>query len=209
MTMVAYGCCVGSDEKFDRYVLPHALLHHDSIIYTCREQNSIALPYNSMLDDALDDDVDVLILQHDDLEIVDPDGEEKLVKALADPSVVLAGVAGGSAGGGLAWWNVDPIGRVRWNSGVIDFGKRAGDVEMLDGCLLALGRWVIENLRFAPRPGFHGYDADICMKARQAGRRVVAVDLEVYHHTALGFDNDASRDDWLDADREFRQRWGV
>ena len=203
---VAYGVCVGSGKKLERYVLPWAAL---SVIYTRRHQASIAIAYNCMLDDALDDGFDVLILQHDDLEITDPDGEEKLVKALADPSVALAGVAGGSVSGGLAWWNVDPVGRVRWDGGVLDFGKRSGEVEMLDGCLLAFGRWGIENLRFTPRLGFHGYDGDICMKAGQAGRRVVAVDLGVYHHTVLGFKTEASHLDWLDADREFRERWEI
>ena len=174
---VAYGVCVGSDEKFERHVLSHTAL---SVVYTRRHQTSIAAAYNGMLDDALADGFDVLILQHDDLEIVDlDDGEEKIVKALADPSVAVAGVAGGSVGGGLAWWNIDPVGRVRWNAGVLDFGKRTGDIEMLDGCLLAFGHWAIENLRFTPRLGFHGYDGDICMKAAQAGRRIVVVDVDV------------------------------
>jgi hypothetical protein len=207
MTSVAYGCCVGSDEKFYRYVNRGASAAR--CIYARRNQTSIATAYNSMLNRARDDGFDVLILQHDDLEIADPDGEEKLVEALRDPDVALAGVAGGSVRGGLAWWNADPVGRVRWDGGVIDFGMRSGDVEMLDGCLLAFSRWAIENLRFAPRPGFHGYDGDICMRATATGRRVVVADLDVFHHTALGFDDEASHLDWLDADREFRERWEI
>ncbi len=204
---VAYGCCVGSDGKLERYVMSRVA--ERSSVYTRRDQTSIAVAYNDMLDAARDDGFDVLILQHDDLEITDPAGEERLVEALRGPGVALAGVAGGSALGGLAWWNADPVGRVRWNGGVLDFGTRAGDVEMLDGCLLAFGRWAIENLRFAPRPGFHGYDADICMRATATGRRVVVADLDVFHHTALGFDDEASHLDWLDADREFRERWEI
>ncbi len=187
---VAYGVCVGSDEKFERYVLPHTTLN---VVYTRRHQASIAIAYNCMLNDALDDGFDVLILQHDDLEITDPDGEEKLVEILRGPGgVAVAGVAGGSVAGGIAWWNIEPVGRVRWDGGLLDFG-----------------RWGIENLRFTPRLGFHGYDADICMKAGLAGRRVVAIDIDVYHHTRLGFKTEASHLDWLDADQRFRERWGI
>ena len=156
------------------------------------------------------DGVDTLILQHDDLEITDPNGEGKLVEAVCDSTVALAGVAGGrSHRAGLAWWNADPIGHVRWDAGMIDFGPHLGEVELLDGCILAFSRWAIENLRFSPREGFHGYDCDISSKARAAGKRVVVVDMDVHHHTTLGFKRQSSYLDWVDADREFRERWNV
>ena len=50
----------------------------------------------------------------------------------------------------------------------------SGEVDMVDGYLLILSRWAINELRFDERdvgPGFHGYDADICFQARGGAAR--------------------------------------
>ena len=82
-------------------------------------------------------------------------------------------------------------------------------MDLLEGALIALSPWAVANMAFATRPGFHGYDGDISMQARRAGKRVVVLDIDAHHHTTLGFDDQASHLDWLDADREFRQRWSL
>lgn len=205
---VAYGVCVSSWEKFAANVAPHTT---GRLVYAAYGQTSIAEAYEEILRTVESrPEVDALILQHDDLEIVDPDGESKLLAALAQPDVALAGVAGGGIGGGLAWWTDNPVGRVPYDGGVVDFGSRSGDVRLLDGCLLALPAETIRRLRVSRRPGFHGYDGDISMRAGARGRRrVVVVDVDVRHHTALGFDDLASEADWIDADRQFRERWAI
>lgn len=209
MPSVAYGCCVGSWEKFGANVVPRAVA--GAPVLGLSGQTSIADAYNVILGAYAYVGLDMLILQHDDLEIIDADAIAKLAKTFAeDPDIALIGVAGGSVRGGLGWWAQDPIGRVQAETTLVDFGARSGEVEMLDGCLLVFSPWALRYLRFTSRPGFHGYDADIATTARRRhNKRVMVLDVEVHHHTALGFDDEASQTDWLATDAWFRRKWGI
>lgn len=202
---VAYGVCVGSWDKFNRYVLPHTA---DRPVMALSGQTCIGAAYNLILAAyEMACDLDMLILQHDDLEIVDPDAESKFAAALAEPGVLLAGVAGGSARGGLAWWNHDPVGHQRTDAMNIDFGSRTGDVDLLEGSLLVFSRVAIELLRFdLSFTGFHGYD-DIGMQASRGEGRAVVVDVDTHHHNPMGFKSGQSHAEWLEADQLFRHKW--
>lgn len=204
---VAYGCCVGSWDKFQRYVAPRS---EEGPVLGLSGQTSIAAAYNVILDSFEDLGCDVVVLQHDDLEITDLGFEEKITELIRDqPDVGLIGVAGGSARGGLGWWNHDPIGHQMTDGiGMIDFGQRAGNVDLIEGSLLVFTHWAMRELRFEPRAGFHGYD-EIAKQAAKKGMRVAVADLDTHHHTALGFDDERSHEDWLDADRQFRQKWRI
>jgi len=207
MPSVAYGCCVGSWDRFNRYVLPPA---GDAPVLGLSGQTSIADAYNVMLRWAYAENIEMLILQHDDLEILDPDHVAKFAAVFAaDEYAMLAGVAGGGARGGLAWWNRDPVGHQRTDAMEIDFGPRAGVVDLLEGSILAFSRGGIERLGFESRPGFHGYDEIAMAATRQPGWCAVVVDVDTHHHTALGFDNEASHQDWLAADQWFRRKWSI
>lgn len=198
--MVTYGVCVGSWRKLTAYVTPRVGARPLMALWG---QTSIAEAYNKILAAT----TGPLILQHDDLEITDPDGEAKLLDALTG-DVALAGVAGGG-GAGLAWWNQHPVGHQRTDAMDIDFGARAGEVELLEGSVLALSAWAVENLRFDARfPGFHGYD-EIAAQARHAGRRVVVVDVDTHHHTPMGFRSQASHAQWVACDQLYRDKWGL
>lgn len=204
---VSYGCCVGSWDKFQANVAPRT---QDREVATLSGQTSIAVAYNRILA-AYTLPVwkfpGVLVLQHDDLEITDPDAEDKILAGFEDPTVALVGVAGGSARGGLAWWNHDPIGHQLTDSMNIDFGTRTGYVDSLEGSLLAFSPWAIQWLRFDVQyPGFHGYD-EISMQVKQKGKRCLVVDVDTYHHTQVGFKSRDSEDEWLQADKRFREKW--
>lgn len=204
---VAYGCCVGSWDRFQRYVAPRS---EEGPLLGLSGQTSIVSAYNVILDAHQEQGADLVVLMHDDLEITDLGFEEKITELLrSQPDIGLIGVAGGSARGGLAWWNHDPVGHQMTDGiGMIDFGQREGNVDLLEGSLLVFTRWAIRELRFEPRAGFHGYD-EIAMQAAKKGMRVVVANLDTHHHTQLGFDNEQSHDDWLTADRWFRQKWGI
>lgn len=208
MSDLAYGVCVGSWDRFNRYVVPRT---EGREVIGISGQTSIAVAYNRILESLTDHEPhEAVILQHDDLEILDPDiAEEIICEALAEPDVALVGVAGGDARSGLAWWNIDPIGHQLTDSMMIDFGKRTGDVTLLEGSLLALSWWGQENLRFDEDiPGFHGYD-EIAMQVIDKGKRVVVVDIDTHHHTTLGFDSLDSHAEWHRADEYFRRKWGL
>jgi hypothetical protein len=205
--VVAYGCCVGSWDRFQANVVPHT---QDQEVVALYGQTSIAVAYNKILDTFMKPTRSLpgaLVLQHDDLEITDFDAEKKILEAFHDPTVALVGVAGGSAAQGLAWWNCDPIGHQLTDSMNIDFGPRSGYVDSLEGSILAFSPWAIQWLRFdITYPGFHGYD-EISMIARFKGKRSLVIDLDTYHHTKVGFDSVASQDEWLRADKKFREKW--
>lgn len=172
------------------------------------EQTSIAQAYNAILDAHRRHPPEALVLLHDDLEIIDPDAEKKFLEALELPDVALVGVAGGYGVGSLAWWNANTVGHQLIDSGMLDFGRRTGYVDLLEGSILVFSPWAIENLRFDTRyDGFHGYDS-VAMLANWYGKKVVVVDVDTHHHVQLGFKSEDSAQAWAHADQRFRKEWG-
>lgn len=209
MSPLAYGVCVGSWDKFNRYVAPRT---SNRQLIGISGQHSIAVAYNKILEMFRNWDWPMagLVLQHDDLEILDLDkAEATILEAFQDEDVALVGVAGGDARTGLAWWNIDPIGHQLTDSMNIDFGRRSGDVALLEGSLLAFSPWAIRTLVFDEEyPGFHGYD-EIAMQAQDKGKRVVVKDIDTHHHSMVGFDSLDSHAQWHQADQRFRKKWGL
>lgn len=199
--VVEYGCVVGSWDKFHTYVAPRTAGRR---VHTRFGATSICAAYNSILDSC--GDVDALILLHDDLELTDPDAEQKLLAAFTD-DVALVGVCGGKGDRTLAWWESDRVGHQLTDSGLLDFGPRSGDVAFIEGSIMAFTPWAVENLRFDTRyPGFLGYD-DICLTAREMGKRVVVVDVDTHHHSTVGLKSPEVAAAWTVAETIFQEKW--
>lgn len=204
---IAYGCCVGSWDKFHQYVVPSVPKGRPIIALSGRD--SITAAYNDIMDTAAGRGAEVLVLVHDDLEITDPQVEEKLLIAFnmryeGIGSVGLVGVAGGSARNGLAWWSADPVGHQMIDTGMIDFGQRHGVVDSVEGSFMAFSAWAMDNVRFNESfEGFHGYD-HIGKSIYHSGRIAVVADIDTHHHTTAGFKSPESEQAWIDADRKFR-----
>src|SRR5262245_9099509 len=126
---VVYGCCVGSFEKLDRYVRPY--LQNRRLVATSGH-TSIAVAYNTIFDAYAPREFDALVMVHDDLEMIDPDTEKKVLDALADPDIWVVGVAGSRTARSLAWWETNTLGHQLIDSGLIDFGERSGDAALLE-----------------------------------------------------------------------------
>jgi GT2 family glycosyltransferase len=61
-----------------------------------------------------------------------------------------------------------------------------GEVDSIDGIVIVLSPWAVRELRFDESLGsLHGYDFDICMQARAAGKKVVTADFRAIHHHSL------------------------
>lgn len=187
--MIVYGCCTNNWTKFATHVAPRTA---DRRVIATSGHSGIVGAYNMLLDAAgRYDDLEALILLHDDLELVDPDAERKLVEPLEDPSVALVGVAGGG-GDSIYWWNHSPVGHQRTDVRLIDFGPRAGDVTLIEGSCMVLSPWLVQTLRFDERfVGFHGYD-EIGRQVIAAGKRVVVVDVDTHHHNPEGYASEES-----------------
>lgn len=204
--MIMHGVCVGSWGKFQANVVPRLA----GPVIALGNQTSIARAYNQILDAAKYAIPDILVLQHDDLEITDPGWIAKLEAVFAEENVGIVGIAGARNVHGLAWWHYKTVGHQQTDGlGFFDFGERSGDVEALEGSFLAVGPWFIQNIRFDERyPGFHGYDS-VASDVYMLGKRVVVADIDTWHHTPGGFRTIASQDDWNRSSDIYDERWGI
>ena len=166
--------------------------------------------------------LDALVLVHQDTEIADSGFADAVRAALRDPDVAIVGCAGAVGVRSIAWWQ----GEVTWASmthryeeyGGGEFpaptwdpdrvpnGAAPGEVDSVDGLVLVLSPWAVRNLRFDESLGtLHGYDFDICMQARVAGRKVVTADFRAIHHHSLELVNDPEA--WTEAYTRLARKW--
>jgi hypothetical protein len=225
--MIGFACAIASEEKFSRFALPGIELAKDpeAPLIEMRGKSCIFDAYNEILDIAVADPrLDALAILHEDTEIRDEHFEERVRWALRDPDVAIVGTIGSVGIQGIDWW-VHDYGVGSSVLEPIDAGElyetpllrgsemsgsgSSGEVDMVDGYLLVFSRWAMEELRFDAAgigPGFHGYDADICMQARERGRKVFAAEMEVAHHRN-SISPTPYREDWMRAQIAFRRKW--
>lgn len=205
MVNVVYGICTNSLDRVAQNIIPRI---GDRTLITLWNQTSICAAYNHIIDAVKDHSIDMLVLMHDDLELTDPMGEEKLLAAVNTPGVGLVGVAGARNVQSIAWWNYETVGHQLTDARLIDFGLRSGDVDALEGSIIALSPWAISNVQFDTRyDGFHGYDCDISFQVRARGRRVLVSDVDTHHHTSMGFKSTNSFNAWNAANSAFCEKW--
>jgi hypothetical protein len=223
--MIAFGSAITQPEIYERHAGPgiEAAAEPDSARFVFRATSSIFRSYNLILDRAAArDDLEALVLVHHDTEIVDPELCAKVRRALADPEVGIVGCIGATGVRSIAWWE----GSVTWASFIHRYAElgggdlpgfswptgerpafaRTGEVDVVDGFLLVLSPWVVRNLRFDESLGsLHGYDVDLCLQARAAGRKVVTADLRAIHNHSLELVSDT--DGWVEAHMRIAEKW--
>jgi hypothetical protein len=195
----------------DSEVMPHAAA------------GSIFRSYNLIMDMVADrDDLEALVLLHQDAEIADPDFCRKLRAALSDPDVGVVGGVGAIGVRSIAWWEgsvtwasfVHRYGELgggelpafSWNGGEMPAYARTGEVDTVDGFVLGLSPWTVRKIRFDESLGqLHGYDFDFCLQVREAGRKVVTADLKLVHHHSLELVSDV--DTWVEAHMRVAEKW--
>jgi hypothetical protein len=195
----------------------------DSEIYELASTGSIFRNYNALLDRAAEhDDLEALVLVHQDTEIVEGGFCQVVRRALADPDVGVAGCVGAVGVRSIAWWE----GSVALASFVHRYDEhgggdlpaftwswtdappyaRVGEVDTLDGFLLVLSPWAVRSVRFDESLGaLHGYDFDYCLQVRAAGRKVVTADLRAIHHHSL--DLVSEPETWIEAQMRIAEKW--
>jgi len=155
-----------------------------------RDARSLAEAYNRGVRSSKGD---VIILSHDDIDIAASDFACRLVRHLRQFDVV--GVIGSTKMSGPAWgWSGHPhlrgwITHVvpegdAWHAEIVDPRPSAGEIQVLDGVLLAARRKVFMEVDFDEKTfeGFHLYDIDWSYRAFRAGYRLAAAgDLQVVH----------------------------
>jgi hypothetical protein len=195
----------------------------DSEIRAMPSIGPIFRSYNALLDAFSGrEDLEALVLVHQDAEIVDPDFCAIIRDALSDPKVGVVGCVGAIGVRSIAWWEASvtcasfinrydehgggdlPSFSWAWNDAPAY--ARVGDVETLDGFVLAMSPWVARNIRFDEQLGeFHGYDLDFCLQIREAGRKVRTADFRAIHYRGLDMVPDPER--WIDAHVKLADKW--
>ncbi len=225
--MIVYGCAVSDAEAFARYAEPGLKAvtagDRDAEMVALASVGTIFRNYNLLRERVVDrDDLEALVLIHQDAEIDDPDCSAKIRAALADPDVAIVGCAGAVGVKSIAWWE----GAVTWASFTHRYEEMGGgeipgvswrepdtpgyastgEVDAIDGFVMALSPWAVRELRFDEALGTrHGYDIDLCLQARAAGKKVVTADLKVIHHHSLELVADPER--WVEAHIALAEKW--
>jgi Glycosyltransferase like family len=223
--MIAFGSSITKPDVYRRCAEPgiRAAAEADSEIDAFASIGSIFRSYNALLDQfAAREDLEALVLVHQDAEIVDADFCRIVRGALSDPEVGVVGCVGAVGVRSIAWWEgsvtcASFINRYEEHGGgdLPSFSwawsdapayARIGEVETLDGFVLALSPWAVRTIRFDESLGqFHGYDLDFCLQVRAAGRKVLTADFRAIHHRPLEMVPDPRK--WIDAHVRVAQKW--
>jgi Glycosyltransferase like family len=224
--MIAFGCSITKPDVYGRCAEAglERVAEPDSKLLARPAIGSIFKSYNALLDEAAGlEDLEALVLVHQDTEIADPDFCAKVREALRDPEVGVVGCVGAVDVRSIAWWEGSvstasfvhryeehgggdlPAFSWAWE-GAPPFA-RTGEVDTVDGFLLVLSPWTVRNIRFDESLGMllHGYDFDFCLQVREAGRKVVTSDFRAVHHHSLELV--AGEDDWVDAHIKVSEKW--
>lgn len=195
----------------------------DSEVYPMPSVGSIFESYNALLEHfAPTDDLEALVLVHQDAEIVDDDFCRIVRRTLADPEVGVVGCVGAVGVRSIAWWEASvtcasfinrydehgggDLPSFSWAWSDAPAYARMGEVETIDGFVMVLSPWVVRNIRFDEQLGsFHGYDLDLCLQVRSAGRKVMTADFRAIHHRQLDMVPDPEQ--WIDAHIRLADKW--
>jgi hypothetical protein len=223
--MIAFGCPITKPEQFHRCAEPgiRRTAEADSLRYELPAVGSISQSYNALLDRAAErDDLEALVLVHQDAELVDTDLCAKVRAALVDPAVGVVGCVGALDVRSIAWWEgsvtlASFINRYEEHGGgdLASFSwtwkdappwAQTGEVETLDGFVLALSPWAVRSIRFDESLSrFHGYDLDYCLQVREAGRKVMTADFRAIHHRQIEMLPDP--EEWIEAHINVAEKW--
>lgn len=222
-------------DKFGDTTLHDSIWKHELLCRTVlNNEESLAKRYNKIIDEAVEDNVDCLILVHDDV-ILEEDPIPKLERLFDDYDLV--GVAGASKvelkspalwhlmGGGLLWGYLHgcvqhivekEVGRMGYGGVEYEttkpptyFGPYPHRVVMIDGVFMALNRKMLESgVRFdedCPSK-FHFYDLNYSLSAHLAGLKVGVGDILITHESP-GLRE--YTDEWRTGEQYFLNKYGI
>ncbi len=217
--MIAFGCSIIAPDVYERCAKAgfDRVVEPGSVVYAHAASGSVARGYNLLFDTAAKlPELEALVVVHEDAEIVDPDLCPKLRALFAAPDIGVVGCIGARGVGDIAWWDgVVTRSSARTRYGELGGGElrleagapaSPGEVDAVYGVLMGFSPWAVRNLRFDESIGLlHGYDFDICRKARRAGKKVVAAELAVTHHHSLDLIEDIEI--WVAAHMRAAELW--
>jgi hypothetical protein len=223
--VIAFGAAITKPDVYASCAEPgiQRSLEADSIVLSKPSIGSLQASYNALIDEAAAvDGLEALVLVHQDAEIIGSDFCARIRRVLADPEVGLAGCVGAVGVRSIAWWE----GSVTQASFIHRYGEhgggdlpaftwdwstappyaRLGEVDTVDGFLLVLTPWALRHVRFDEGLGqLHGYDLDLCLQVRAAGKKVMTADVRAIHNHSLTLVNDP--EGWIRAHMMVAEKW--
>jgi GT2 family glycosyltransferase len=223
--MIAFASSITDPAMYEQAAQPGIELvrEPDSLVLANAAAGSIFRSYNLIMDSVADrEDLEALVLLHQDSELASPDFCATLRATLSDPDVGVVGCVGAVGVRSIAWWE----GSVTWASFTHRYSElgggelpalswekenlpafaQTGEVDTVDGFVLCLSPWVVRNVRFDESLGLlHGYDFDFCKSVRAAGKKVVTADFNVVHHHSLELVSNPET--WLAAHMRVAEKW--
>jgi hypothetical protein len=223
--VIVFASSITDSEAYRRCAEPgiRRAAEPDSEVLANAAAGSIFRSYNLIMDRVAErDDLEALVLLHQDAEIVSPDFCTALRRALRDPEVGVVGCVGAVGVRSIAWWEGSvtwasfthryrelgggELPALSWKRDELPTYAHTGEVDTVDGFVLALSPWTVRNVRFDESLGqLHGYDFDFCLQVRAAGRKVVTEDLHVVHHHSL--DLVSHPETWIAAHMRVAEKW--
>jgi hypothetical protein len=223
--MIVFGSSITDPDMYRHAAEPgiRRAAEPDSEVLANAAAGSIFRSYNLIMDMAAErEGLEALVLLHQDAEIAGPAFCARLRDALADPDVGVVGCVGAVGVRSIAWWEGSvtwgsfthryselgggDLPALSWRNDALPAYARTGEVDSVDGFLLALSPWVVRNVRFDESLGrLHGYDLDFCFQVRAAGRKVVTADFKVVHHHSLELVSDPET--WIAAHMRVAEKW--
>jgi hypothetical protein len=223
--VIAFGAAITRPEVYERYAQQgiRRVAEADSPVYAMPAIGSIFASYNALLNKAAAvEELEALVLVHQDAEIVDADFCARVREPLTDPEVGVVGCVGAIGVRSIAWWE-GSVSLASFSQRYEDHGggdlpafswtweeapayARTGEVDTIDGFVMVLSPWVVRNVRFDESLSeFHGYDFDYCLQVRAAGRKVITTDFRAIHHHPLHPFADAEA--WIRAHMHVAEKW--
>jgi hypothetical protein len=227
--MIAFGCPITDHAQYEAFAEPgiRRVAEPDSEILALGSAGlgdaSIFRNYNLLIEEAAKlENLEALVLVHQDAEIVDPEFMTKVRRALQHDEIGILGCAGAIGVRNIAWWDgsvtlasfshrYTEYGGGEIVGSTFDWEKappeaRTGEVDVIDGFMMVLPPWFVENIRFDESLGqLHGYDFDVCQQVREAGKKVWTEHIRVIHHHSLELIGDV--DGWIAAHMRVAEKW--
>jgi hypothetical protein len=224
--LIAFGCAITKPDVYRRCALPgiERSAEPDSLVDAAPATGSIFASYNALLDRAAArEDLEALVVVHQDAELMTPGFPAILREALRDPAAGVVGCVGAVGVRSIAWWEGSvtlasfvnryaahgggDLESFSWDPASAPPWTRTGEVETLDGFVMAFTPWAIANVRFDEglESRFHGYDLDYCLQVREAGRKVLTAPFRAVHHREIEMLPDP--EDWIAAHIAVAEKW--
>jgi hypothetical protein len=219
--LIAFGSAITDPAAYDSYALPgiRAAGEPGSEVFALEAVGNVCRSNNLLLDAAgAREDLEALVLVEEHVELAEPDLCAKVRAALSDPDVAVVGCMGATGVSSIAWWD----GRITCGRVLLGYEEHGGgelpacawttaqrppgEVETVDARLVALSPWAVRALRFDEELvlGF-GYELDFCLRAREAGRKVMTADIRAVHHQSLELVREHAA--WVEAHIRMAEKW--